>query len=184
VWRLPTGPDAFLVAEVRDWVKYGVGGRNFGNLMQRSMSQPARASWTREDHLLQVLRNVEKTHAGVDAAVMRNARYLKAGGAFLMVAGLGWTLMDYQRTPDHRKGEFLQREAATATGGAFASGLATAVLVAASASGVVIIGVGLVAGMAGALAAEGLYHSLHGQSLMGQLRDTGVLQAGLLQGKH
>ncbi|RZL10498.1 MAG: hypothetical protein EOP40_06130, partial [Rubrivivax sp.] len=162
LWRMPSGPDAFLAAEARDWAKYGAGGRNFNNLMRRSESNPARATWSRDDHLLQILRNVEKTNAGVDAAVLRNARYLKAGGAILMVAGLGWTYREYQRTPQHQKAEFVRREAVTTAGGALGAGLATAVLVAVGASGAVVIGVGLVAGVAGALVAEGVYRSIYG----------------------
>lgn len=183
LWRVPSGPDAFLAAEARDWAKYGAGGRNFNNLMKRSQANPARATWSRDDHLRQILRNVEKTNAGVDAAVLRNARYLKAGGAILMVAGLGWTYHEYQNTPQHQKAEFIRREAVTTAGGALATGLATAVLVAVGASGAVVIGVGLVAGVVGALAAEGVYRSIYGKSLVGQLRDTGVIQAGLLQGR-
>ncbi|MFY9476383.1 MAG: hypothetical protein WAQ08_01735 [Aquabacterium sp.] len=51
------------------------------------------------------------------------------------------------------------------------------------ASGAVVIGVGLVAGLVGALAAEGVYRSIYGKSLVGQLQDTGVIQAGLLKGR-
>ena len=183
LWRVPSGPDAFLAAEARDWAKYGVGGRNFNNLMKRSQANAARATWSRDEHLRQILRNVEKTNAAVDAAVLRNARYLKAGGAILMVAGIGWTYHEYQNTPEHQKAEFIRREAVTTVGGALATGLATAVLVAVGASGAVVIGVGLVAGVVGALAAEGVYRSIYGKSLVGQLRDTGVIQAGLLQGR-
>lgn len=180
LWRMPSGPDAFLVTEARDWMKYGVGGRNFNNLMQRSASNPSRATWSRDDHLRQLLRNVEKTNPKVNAGVLRNARYLKAGGAILMVAGLGWTYHEYQNTPEQLKGDFVRREAAAAAGGALASGLATAVLVGLTASGVVVVGVGLIAGVAGALAAEGIYRSIYGESLIDQVRRGGVIQADLI----
>lgn len=181
LWRLPSGPDAFLAAEARDWAKYGLGGRHFDNLMRRSMasSNPARASWSRGDHLRHIASTVGKTNANVNAGVYRSARYLKAGGAIVMVAGLGLTYREYQRTPDALKNEFLRREAVAAAGGALASGLATAFLVTTSAAGVVVVGVGLVAGLAGALAAEGIYRSVYGDSLIGQLRETGVIQSNL-----
>jgi hypothetical protein len=134
-----------LAAEARDWAKYGLGGRHFDNLMRRSMasSNPARASWSRGDHLRHVASTVGKTNANVNSGVYRSARYLKAGGAF-------------------------------------ASGLATAFLVTTSAAGIVVVGVGLVAGVAGALAAEGIYRSIYGDSLIGQLQASGVIQANLL----
>lgn len=122
LWRVPSGPDAMLAAEARDWAKYGAGGRNFNNLMKRSQANPARATWARDDHLRQILRNVEKTNPAVDAAVLRNARYLKAGGAILMVAGLGWTYHEYQNTPASQKAEFIRREAVTTVGGGLRHG--------------------------------------------------------------
>jgi hypothetical protein len=152
------------------------------DLMQRSMasSNPARASWSRGDHLRHVASTVGKTNANVNSGVYRSARYLKAGGAIVMVAGMGLTYREYQKTPEPLKAEFLRREAVAAAGGAFASGLATAFLVTTSAAGIVVVGVGLVAGVAGALAAEGIYRSIYGDSLIGQLQASGVIQANLL----
>lgn len=77
----------------------------------------------------------------------------------------------------------MKREAVSAAGGALASGLVTAFLVTTTAAGVVVVGVGLVAGMAGALAAEGIYRSIYGDSLMGQIRNAGVIQANLLRNR-
>lgn len=182
LWRLPSGPDAFLAAEVRDWAEYGMGGRRFDNLMHRSVARATgdQATWTRGDHLRNMASKIGKTNAVTTSGVFRSARYLKAGGAIVMVAGLGLTYREYQRTPDALKNEFLRRETVAAAGGALASGLATAFLVTTSAAGVVVVGVGLVAGLAGALAAEGIYRSVYGDSLIGQLRETGVIQADLL----
>lgn len=180
VWRMPSGPDAFVAAEMRDWKKYGFGGRSFNNLMDRSMANPARATWAREDHLKQILRNVEKTNPAVDAAVLRNARYLKAGGAILMIAGAGWTLHEYSQTPDSQKAEFVRRESASFAGSALATGVVTAVLVTMSVSGAIVIGAGLVAGVAGGLLAEGVYRSLYGKTLLGQIKGSGVIQSHLI----
>lgn len=182
LWRLPSGPDAFLAAEVRDWAEYGMGGRRFDNLMRRSVARATsdQASWSRGDHLRSMASKVGKTNAVTTSGVFRSARYLKAGGAIVMVAGMGLTYREYQKTPEPLKAEFLRREAVAAAGGAFASGLATAFLVTTSAAGIVVVGVGLVAGVAGALAAEGIYRSIYGDSLIGQLQASGVIQANLL----
>jgi hypothetical protein len=151
-------------------------------LLRRSIasSDPSRASWSRSDHLRHVGSNVGKTNANVNSGVYRSARYLKAGGAIVMVAGLGLTYREYQKTPESQKAEFLRREAVSAAGGALASGLATAFMVTTTAAGIVVVGVGLVAGVAGALAAEGIYRSIYGNSLLGQIQTSGLIQANLL----
>jgi hypothetical protein len=183
LWRLPSGPDAFLAAEVRDWAEYGLGGRRFGNLMSRSMKNPRQTSWSQADHLRNIASKVGKTNAETTSGVFRSARFLKTGGAIVMMAGLGWTYHEYQNTPEHLKADFLKREAVSAAGGALASGLVTAFLVTTTAAGVVVVGVGLVAGIAGALAAEGIYRSIYGDSLLGQIRNSGVIQANLLRNR-
>ncbi len=108
LWRLPSGPDAFIAAEARDWAEYGMGGRHFENLMRRSMasSNPERASWSRGDHVRHIASTVSKTNTSVNSGVYRSARYLKAGGAIVMIAGLGWTYHEYQNTPEPQKADF------------------------------------------------------------------------------
>lgn len=177
LWRLPTGPDVALLAEARDWKKYGPGGRSFNNLLARSMNNAERATWSRAEHLQQMLRNVEKANPKVTAGVLRNARYLRYGGAFVFVAGLGWTAHEYSQTPVAQRRAFVERQGAGFVGGAVASGLAVALIISAPVSGLVVLGVALVAGVAGGMAGEGLYQHFRGQSLLQQAGACGVLSA-------
>jgi hypothetical protein len=181
LWRLPTGPDVALLAEARDWRKYGPGGRSFDNLLGRSMKNSERMTWSRGDHLRQMLRNVDKTNPKVTAGVLRNARFLRGGGSVLFIAGLGWTAYEYQQTPVAQRAEFLKREGVSMLGGAVATGLAVALVISAPVSGVVVFGVALVAGVAGSTLAEGVYRSMQGGALMEQIRVRGVIDSGVLQ---
>lgn len=177
MWRLPTGPDVGLLLEARDWAHYGAGGRTLPNLLRRN--ERINPAITPEQNLRRVIGSAGRTNAGVDAAVLRSARTLRNGGVVLMVAGAGLTAYEYSQTPRAERGEFLRREGAAFAGGAIATGLATALLLTFALPGLVVVGAGLLAGMAGAWAGQQLYLAARGSAAHSQAQ-RGVIETQCL----
>jgi hypothetical protein len=178
LWRLPTGPDIGLMLEARDWQKYGTGGRTLPNLMNRNLR--ANPGLSTEQNLRRVIGTVGKTNPEVNLGVLRTARALRAGGSVLLVAGLGLTAYEYSQTPQAQRSEFLKREGAGFVGGAVAAGLATALVLTFGLPGLVVIGIGVVAGMAGAWAGQQIYLAASGSGAQTQAHGTGIIQASAL----
>jgi hypothetical protein len=178
MWRLPSGPDVALLLEARDWRQYGVGGRTLPNLVRRNQLRDP--SLTPEANLRRVIGSAGRTNATVDASVLRHARALRTGGTVLMVLGAGLTLREYQQTSTAERPEFIRREAAGFAGGAIAAGLATAVLLTFALPGLVVVGLGLIAGVAGGWAGQRLYLAARGSEAERQAQRNGVVSAQCL----
>ncbi|MBU6438100.1 MAG: hypothetical protein KGQ77_11280 [Betaproteobacteria bacterium] len=178
LWRIPTGPDIGAVLEARDWQRYGVGGRTLPNLMARNLR--ANPGMTTEQSLLQVIGSAGRTNTQVDLGVLRIGRALRTGGSILFVAGLGATAFEYAHTPSVQRAEFVRREAVGYAGAAVATGLATALIMTFALPGMVVVGVGVVAGVGGAWAAQQIYLATAGSAAQRQAH-AGLVTAAALR---
>ena len=159
LWRIPTPADV-VALEARDWATYGPGGRTFDNLMRRKMAKPG---VTEQDALRDILRTARTSNADIDARVGSFAKHLRRGGGVLAVAGLGLTAHEIIEAPEEERGEVAARAGVSMAGGLIGAEVGVALLgvgaalLAATPPGWLIIGVGLAAGVAGSLLAEGLF---------------------------
>src|ERR1700683_4904126 len=87
VYRLPAGPGAVVGGEIRDNLKYGLGGRTTENLVARNVGK----GLTEEAAFTRVLATVDKPALAETEAILKGAKYLKGGGAVFFVGGAALT---------------------------------------------------------------------------------------------
>ena len=159
VWRVPT-PSLLAGLEARDWQKYGVGGRTFENLMARNAAAGRSGTAAYE----YILGSAVRSNAEVTASVARGARFLRGGGAVLGVAGLAVSAYDIAHAPAGQRGALAERHAVGFAGGLVGSEAAAGLLaigaglLAATPPGWVVIGVGLIGGIAGGVIADRIFY--------------------------
>ncbi len=155
VFRIPMGPGAMLGGELRDNMRYGLGGRSLSNLEARNMAR----GLTQQESLTRILGSVDRPNAQVTAQALKAARILRSGGVVLFVGGLGLTGYEIsQAQPKDRP--YLVKKAAATTGASFgASTIAVGFAVMLGATGVGLIAIGIVAGVAAAYGTEEVFFS-------------------------
>lgn len=151
--------------EIRDWRQYGVGGRSLNNLLLRAESQ----GLTGEAALLKVLSSVDKPNPAATAAILKGARYLRGAGAVLLVGGAGLSAYNIASAPPEQRSNIAWREGASLAGGIVGSNLVVGVCFLLGMTGVGLVVVGLVAGVAGAMAAERIYYAHQSSNAIRQL---------------
>ncbi len=158
VWRLPT-PSLLAGLEARDWRQYGIGGRTFDNLIARSAAQ-GRTGLAAYEH---ILGSAVRSNVEVNASVARGARFFRGGGAVLGVAGLAISVCEVASALPEQRGALVHRQAIGFAGGLIGSEIGVGLLavgagfLAATPPGWVVIGVGLVAGVAGGMISDRMY---------------------------
>jgi hypothetical protein len=153
LYRIPMGPGAMIGGELRDWRKYGVGGRSFGNLESRAIGR----GLTQDQAWARILNTVDTPNPQVTAAAGRTARLLRGGGAVLIVGGVALSGYEiYQARPEDRP-ELVKRAAATTGASTVASGLAIGFAVMLGATGIGLIAIGIVAGVAASYGTERVF---------------------------
>lgn len=176
VFRIPMGPGAMLGGEVRDWHKYGPGGRSFDNLYRRQMARPG---MTDEQALMRILNSVDKPNAQVTLQAARTARILRGGGVVMVVGGIALSGYEiYQATPQQRP-ELIKRTAATTAASTAGSALAIGFAVMLGATGVGLIAIGIVAGIAASYATEEVFFT-HDEAQVQALQRHGFVDGSAL----
>ncbi|WP_420101028.1 hypothetical protein [Bosea sp. (in: a-proteobacteria)] len=154
LYRIPMGPGAMLGAELRDIREYGWGGRSMSNLEARQLQKYGR---TGDDAVKAILNSVDRPNAQVTARAARAARVLRGGGAVLIVGGALVTGYEiYEATPAQRP-MVVKRAAATTAASTAASAAAVGLAVMLGATGVGLIVVGIVAGVAASYGTEQVF---------------------------
>lgn len=174
VWRIPSGPEVMVVAEVRDWAKYGAGGRTLNNLLAYAERREGK---TGVAALESVLKGATRSNKKITEQVVKATRFLRHGGAALSVLGIGLSAIEVCQAPPERRVDVAGEAFAGFAGGAVVGGVATAILVFAGPPGWVLIGVGFLAGVAGGIAGEAIYRANNGPKLMTQLELRGYVTA-------
>lgn len=156
LWRIPQGPGWAVMLEGRDWGSYGVGGRTFANILKRYEARGLTGPAAYQHILGRAVVDDAKTTARVAEA----ARFFRRGGAALGVLGLGVSAYTIATAPPEQRARVAEHEAVDFAGGLVMSEAAVgllgvgAALLAATPPGWLIIGVGLVAGIAGSYIAD------------------------------
>jgi hypothetical protein len=174
VWRIPSGPEVMVVAEVRDWAKYGAGGRTLNNLLEDA---GRREGVTGVAALERVLKSATRSNKKITEQLVKSVRFLRHGGAALSVLGIGLSAAEVCYAPPERRVGVAGEALAGFVGGAAVGGLVTAILVFAGPPGWVVIGVGFLAGITGGIAGEAIYRANNGPQLMTQLQLRGYVTA-------
>ncbi len=154
-WRIPAGPGGMIGGEIRDWRQYGTGGRTFENLVKRAEGK----GLTGEAALLKILDSVDRPNPAVTESILKGARYLKGAGAVLFLGGTALTGYNVASAPEGQSWEVAKREGVGALGGFVGSNIVVGVCFLLGMTGVGLVVVGLIGGLAGVYAAEQMYLS-------------------------
>ena len=167
LFRIPAGPGGMLGGEIRDWRQYGAGGRSMDNLLTRA---EAKNGLTGDAALRKILGSVDKPNPAATESILRGARYLRSAGAVVFVAGAGWTAYNIASAPAEERPELMRREGSALAGGFVASNVAIGICFLLGMTGVGLIAVGLVAGVAGAMAGERIYYASQHSGVVQQMK--------------
>lgn len=171
LWRLPL-PLTGVGLEARDWRLYGAGGRTFENIMARNASKGRVGTQAYE----YILGSATRSNPEFNASVARGARLLRGGGAVLGVAGLSISAYDIWQTAPGQRLQVAERHGVGFAGGLVGAEVAGGLLaigaglLLATPPGWIVIGVGLVGGIAGSMIADRVFYPKEYQPAADQFR--------------
>ncbi len=176
--RMRSGPDVAVVFEVRDWSKYGVGGRTVPNIERRLTNRGLTGAALDEAMIRGAARpNVEISQRAIDGA-----RYLRHGGRVIVVFSLATTAYVLLTAPPEELERVIYEEAGGAIGGGVGAGTAVAAClvfgIATGGWGLLACGVvgGLGGGALGAWGGNQIYYAKE-RHIEQRLLETGTLGA-------
>lgn len=162
--RSGSGPVTRGIYEIRDWRKYGRGGRTYSNMVRHYQ----RRGVPRAEIPDKLLSGAQRSNPGVNAAV-RGAAYLKHGGRVLLVVGVAAGAARIWNASDEELPRVIGEELGGFVGGGLGAGAGVGVClifgIATSGWGLLACGAvgGLAGGVGGSLVggeiAEGIYYS-------------------------
>jgi hypothetical protein len=155
LYRVPAGAGAVIGGEIRDIRKYGPGGRTFDNLMARN----AQKGLTETESLERILATVDKPNPAETEAILKGAKFLRGGGTVFFVGGVALMGYEWYRARPEDRPELVKKDVITTGSSIVATDLAVGVAFMLGATGVGLIAVGIVAGVAAAYGAESLYYA-------------------------
>jgi len=167
--RLRQGPGATVVLEIRDQVKYGLGGRSYTNLAKRADDAIAAGKTytqglSREQILIEGSMRPQEL---MNTRFLNAAKYLKYGGPVMLVLGAGISAHEIASAPAaDRERVAMEQAGGFAAGELAAEGAAIALLtVGTGGLGLVAIvgiaAVGVAGGVAGSWIADKIYYARH-----------------------
>jgi|GEM_PF-6911634 len=173
--RMRSGVGTRVTFEIRDWSKYGAGGRSFDNIEQRY-----RKTGLSGDALYsRLIQGAKSPNTGISKAAIKGAQYLKHGGRVIVVFSIATTAYTLLTAPEGELERILYLQAGGFIGGATGSGAAVGIClvlgVATGGWGLLACGVvgGLAGGIGGSYAGEGIYYSAH--DVESEILDTAVI---------
>ena len=118
--RAKQGGGAQLVLELRDNIKYGLGGRSYENLEKRALSQGIPAAEVSNE----LLKKATKPNAGISKAAIEGASFLKHGGRVVVVVSISVTAYTLLTAPEEQLEKLLYEQVGGIAGGAAGGGTA------------------------------------------------------------
>ncbi|MCV0394040.1 MAG: hypothetical protein K5872_19030 [Rhizobiaceae bacterium] len=162
--RQGSGPVAHGIYEIRDWRKYGTGGRTYSNMVRYYQSQGVPAASIPE----RILGGATRSNINVNQA-MRGASYLKNGGTVLVVVGVAISAARIWNASDEELPRVIGEELGGFIGGGLGAGAGVGIClvfgIATSGWGLLACGViggvggGFLGSQAGGAIADGIYYS-------------------------
>ena len=179
--RLRQGVGPTVLFEMRDWSKYGRGGRTYSNMYQHYSSKGLRGSAIYDA----LIEGATKDNAGISKTAMRGAKYLKYGGRVILVVSVATTAYTLLTTPEDQLERVLYEEAGGLVGGTIGAGTAVGVCllfgVATGGWGLLACGVvgGAGGGYLGSKGGENLYYT-YGGGAEAQAESEGIIDMELI----
>jgi hypothetical protein len=180
--RLKQGISPTVLFEIRDHVKYGLGGRTFKNMQRRAV----RAGYQGQAAYEQLIRGATRPNPEITQSMVGAARYLKHGGRVILVISVATTAYTILTAPQEELERVLAEEAGGIIGGSAGSGLGVGLClilgIASGGWGLLACGVvgGLAGGAVGAYAGDRIYYSMKDE-VLDQASTQGVIDVSLLE---
>jgi hypothetical protein len=158
-WR--SGAGTRVLFEVRDWTKYGVGGRTYPNIESRYSARGLRTPALEE----QIIRGATRPNVELTEAALKGARYLKYGGRVVIVISIATTAYTLLTADPKDLERLIHEEAGAFLGGSAGAGLATGAClvfgIATAGWGLLACGVigGIAGGIGGSYAGNRVYYA-------------------------
>ncbi len=183
--RLRVGLSSTVVLEVRDNIKYGIGGRTFGNMQSYYEGKGASGEAVFE----KVVTGATSPNTEISQSVVRGAIFLKWGGRVILAIGLTATAYRLLTTPEEQLPAVIEEEAVSWTGGIVGSGMgsdaamALCLVLGIATEGFGLLACGLIGGIGGGLfgshVTTRIYYS-NTQIIERQARERAIIDGKLL----
>lgn len=115
-WR--TGAGTRVLFEVRDWTKYGPGGRTYRNMEARYSRRGLQGVELHDS----MVRGATSPNTGISRTALQGARYLKNAGRVVIVLSLASTAYVLLTAPEAELERLMYEEAGGWTGGSIGAG--------------------------------------------------------------
>lgn len=150
--RASSGVVGRAVYTIRDWRKYGSGGRTWANVEKRYMAKGVSGE-AMYDH---IIKGAQKSNATVDSAALRGAAFLKNGGRVVLLVGVGISAARILSAREHELPRVIGEEAGGFLGGNAGAGLAigACMIFGVATGGWGLLACGAVGGIGGGMLAE------------------------------
>lgn len=161
--RAKTGLSSVVAFELRDWQKYGVGGRNFDNMQAYNANKygvkPNSAAMFER-----LIDGAKRPNAGVSAGMVQSAKALRFAGRIALPVSISASAYNIMTAPDDKLGAVISEEAGGMAGGFIGTGLAVAgyLALASNPVGWAVLTVGAIGGIAGGYFGSDLGDRLYG----------------------
>jgi hypothetical protein len=178
--RMRSGPGTLVTFEIRDNIKYGLGGRTYKNMYRRAYARGLRG----DDIQRQLIKGATHPNSEISAAAIKGARYLKYGGRVVLVISVVTTAYRILTAPEDELEKVLYEEAGGIIGGSAGSGMAVGLCllfgVVSGGWGLLACGVvgGIAGGVGGTILADHIYYSQ--DDAIEQAENEGIIDASLL----
>ncbi len=111
--RAKQGGAAHIVLELRDQLKYGIGGRSYNNLEKRALKRGVPTA----ELPATMLRNAVRPNQGVSNAALKGAQFLKHGGRAVVVVSISATAYTLLTAPEGQLEGIFYEEVGGVAGG-------------------------------------------------------------------
>lgn len=181
--RMRHGVGQTVLFEIRDWTKYGVGGRTPSNMRRRYGARGFRGA----DIDNALIRGSTQPNHPISATARNGARYLRHGGRVIIIVSVITTAYVLLTTPEDQLERVIYEEIGGFTGGWVGAGAGVGFClvfgIATGGWGLLACGVvgGIGGGFAGSYAGNRIYYSRNSR-VVRETESTGLIDPRLLDG--
>lgn len=181
--RLKQGISPTVLFEIRDNIKYGLGGRTPKNMYKRAVQKGARGAAVYD----RMIRGATTPNTEMTAAMLKGARYLKYGGRVIVVISIATTAYTLLTASQEDMERIFAEEAGGFIGGGAGSSLAVGLCLVfgVGTGGWGLLACGALGGIGGGALGSYLggktYYSSRGNEIMTQAERGGIIDVSLLE---
>ncbi len=147
--RRKQGIESKIILDLRDNIKYGLGGRNYSNLEKRKLNQGFDKNSVHDE----LLKSAVKPNEAISDAAVKGATFLKNGGRAIVFVSISATAYMLLTAPEEKLEQMLYEEVGGVAGGTIGGGAGVGICIAfgIATSGWGLLACGVVGGGAGGL---------------------------------